>query len=573
MTTVGVAGGAPDPSASSVRDVAAALRSAFDALARSARGGRLLPGALSPPRLAVADRDAWVNGVTEALAEVPALLLAISPSAIAVGSLPVLEGADRALAEGLYAAGARTITIFAGIPPGEVVAFAAILLTDWRAGGVVDLAEALWRAELAYVHLELVSAPPSPLPVPAPANLTALDILTRPPEEPSHRGSLTSAALATLRQLRDTLPPEPASLLDVHPAGRALPAELMAEAARIRAGIDLDPTELGGALLAALPASATRPGSNLVARQLLCAAVDLFGGPVDANPLIHHALEAVDPELTADEAVRNAALAAFAELTAEPLRGALLARIPATETPEIAGSLFSLLSLPLPGDGVIALAAGLPRWALQVLADAVLLREMEDGSPRAERVRMRLASDQPAVLALGLAMAARVDDPRLLEPVLALHAHANGEIREGVLIALRQSTGKRIREIVTQRLTDPVAAVRIEALRYGVAHRVPEVLPWLEARVQAPELAGLLEPELRALCIAYGRLARDRAEAPLSELALGRRRVGHPALARFALHGLRAIGTPRARAALQHVASEVPRFRGEVEALLAGDAR
>lgn len=572
MFTLGAAGRAPDRLQAPGRDAGAAVRAAFDALTRAARHARPAPRTLAPLRLPPADRDAWVSGLVEALAKLPAFTVTVSPSGLTLGDAALLDAADRALAEGLYGAGARAITLFAGVSEAELVALLALLLTEWAGeSAAVDLAGAAWSAELTHVHLDL--SPIGALGATPPGRLPAIELLERPPEEPTRRGALGPEGLHELRLLRDTLPPEPASFVDVFPTAGTLPPELLADAARVRNGLDLDSAELGRALVAAMLApspSGAAGHAGPVARELLAAAVDLLGGPLDASPLLHHALEATDRELTPDDAARAAALAAVGELTRDPLRRALVAALPATETPELRAQLFSLLSLPLADDGVLALSPLLPAWAIQVVADTELLREADLGPARTERVRARLNATQPGVVALGLAMAARIDDPRLLDVILPLGTHTSADVRVGVLVALRQQTGARVRELVASRLADPAAAVRVEALRYAVVHRVAEVLPWIEARLLEPDLSSLLEPELRALCVAFGRLGRERAEGPLTDLALGRRRVGHPALGRLALHGLRAINAPSARAALQHVAAEVPRLRQEAESLLAG---
>ncbi|MES2642541.1 MAG: hypothetical protein V4850_23860 [Myxococcota bacterium] len=567
MLTLGAVGRAPDRLQAPGRDAGAAVRAAFDALARASRALRPMPRSIAPVRVPLAERDAWIAGLAEALAKAPAFTVGVSPTGLVLGDAALLEPADRAIAEGLYGAGARAITLFAGVSEAELVSLLSLLLTEWSGEtAAAELLRAAWGAELTHVHLDLVSS--GPLGAPLPTKLPAIDLLDRPPEEPTRRGSLGAEGLQALRMLRESLPPEPASFVDVFPTAGTLPPELIADASRVRAGVDLDPVELSRALHAAMLAAPAAAGT--LARALLGAAVDLLGGPVDAGPLLHTALEVADPDLTPDDDMRAVVRAAFADLTRDPMRRALVAALPASETPDLRAQLFSLLSLPLPDDGVLSLPALLPAWAVQVAADTELLREPDHGQPRAERVRARLSAPTPGVIALGLAMAARVDDPRLLESVLPHASHTNADVRLGALVALRQQTGPRVREIVLQRLADPVAAVRVEALRYGVAHRVAEVYPWIEARLQDPDLSLAQEAELRALCVAFGRLGRERAEGPLTELALGRRRMGHPAIGRLALHGLRAINTPNARAALQHVAAEVPRLRAEVESLLSG---
>ena len=574
MSIPGAAGRAPNRPTTSANDVAANLRDAFEHLARATRTARPTAGGVAPARLPAAERTGWIEGLTHALTDAQAITLHVTSAAITLGDLPVLDGAERPLAEGLYVAGMRALTVFAGAPQAELVAVGAILATDWSGQGAAGLADAVWRAELNQVHVDLAAPLADPTqPPPTPALVPHLALLARAPAEAQRKGTLHGDALQALRQLRETATPDTTSFLDVHPTASVLPAELVAAVALVRGGTDLDTADLASALLAAIGRAPTANAARRVAREVLGVAVDLLGSPIDGTPVLHGLLQAVDPELGPDEEVRDATRAALGDLAKEPLRAALAARLGAVATPDLRGQLFSLLSLPLADEDVRALAPRLPRWAVQVLADTQLLREMDESTTRVERVRARLGSEEPGVLALGLAMAARLDDTRLLDPVLALAGHPRADVREGSLFALRQQTGRRVRALVLQRLTDATPDVRVEALRYAVAHRLPEVLPYLEARIVDPALETLQEPEIRALCIAFGRVARERAEPTLSELALGRRRLGHPALARYALHGLRAIGTPRARAALQHVAAEIPRLRQEVEALLAGDGR
>jgi hypothetical protein len=571
MSTSGATGRATAGQAGPGGDASAAVRGALQALARVSRTVRTRPGAIAPPPFG-AEREAWLEGIQEALEDLPVLALGVSPGAITLGDTPVLDGADRAIAEALHVAGVRAVTVFGGIGEDELVALAVILVTAWDGPNGARFEAAAWGADLPHVYFDLAMAPaPALAGLPSALRLLALQ-LEAPAAEPTRVGPLAADAVATLRDLRDTIAPEPAALLDVHPAVSALPPEIVAEAAVIRAGADLDPGELAAALEMCLVAEPDPGRVVTLARALVAAAVDLFGGGADPAPLAHLALELLDTELTPTFTGRPAAGVAFRELAADPLRATLAARLPHTESADARGALFSLLCL-ADADGAEKLAEVLPHWAVRVLADTVLLRETDAGGAQTERIRARLTSSAPSTLLLGLAMAARIEDGRLLESVLALAEHKNGDVRESVLFALRQQRSPRVRELVRRHLGDPAEGVRIEALRYSVAYRVNEATSWLEERLSDPALATSSEVELRALCIAYGRLARERAEGPLLDLALGRRRGGSPALARYALHGLRAVGSPRARGALEHVAADVPRLRDEALGLLAGDGR
>ena len=548
------------------------MRSALEALSGMAAGARPLPASAAPVRLPLVVREPWLGGLADALGEQQVIFLAVTPSALLLAEVPVLGATNPSLPAALHAAGLRALTLWAGAEERELLAVAQILVTDWAAtdAPAAALARAVWAADLPHAWFELADQPVAAR-APFGAPSAALDRLSAPAEPSARLGTLGAEALAALRDLRATLAPEPSGLLDAQAAPSTLPPDVAAEVALVRTGGDLDPGELGAALLAAIHASDDPATVTRLASALAELAVELLAGAADVGPLVHHALEVVDTDLTPNATLRAAATEAFDRLADGPLRTRLLAAIPAAESPELRGPLFSLLSLVRAPGAVAALAEALPRWALAVLADTVLLRDPEDATGRLDAVRARLASASPAVVALGLAMSSRIDDPRLSEQVLALAEHRDAEVREAVLVALRHHSVTRVRELVLRRLGDPSTPVRIEALRHAVAHRLPEVLPHVEARVQDAAVVGLDDVEARALCIAYGRLAKDAAEIPLSDIALGRRKLG-PTLARHALHGLRAIGTARARAALEHVAAEVPRLRDEVAALL-GEAR
>lgn len=564
MTSPGALGRVREAGPGSPRDAHSALRRAFGALARVPPGARPTPGALGPTRLPAGPREAWLGGVHEAIAESGVVCLVVTPATVLYADTPLLDGPDAALADRLYTAGIRALTIFAGAPEPELQLLGALLAAEWPSPQAVQ--DAVWAEDLPHAWFDLAEAagasPPRATPV---APLARLELA---PEEPRRVSALSADASAALHDLRATAAPEPVGLLDANAASGPT-AELLAEVALVQAGTELDPAQLTDAIARVLDRHPDGEAAARGFRALLALVVDLL--PVaDVGPLVHHALDRLDADFAPDEARRALAAEAFAILAEDPLRTRLAARLPATELPELKGPLFSLFSLLRAEGDVGALAEALPRWAARILADTVLLRDPAEPNARLDAVRGRLASPSTAMVVLGLAVAARTDEPRLLDTVLALADHASPDVREAALVALRSHAGARAREVALRLLDDPAVDVRIEALRYGVAHRLPEVLPRVEARLR-DGAAGIEDAEGRALCIAWGRLAREAAEGPLLEIALGRRRLG-PAFARHALHGLRAVGTPGARAAIEHAAAEVPRLREEAQALL-GEAR
>lgn len=207
------------------------------------------------------------------------------------------------------------------------------------------------------------------------------------------------------------------------------------------------------------------------------------------------------------------------------------------------------------------LAEALPHWAVVVLADVLLVREILAGTERSAMARLR--EESRGELYIGLAMATRLDDPRLTDRVLALVDHTAPEIRVNALVSLRMQSNPRVQHRVVRALEDATMAVRIEALRYAVAHRLAAAVPWLEHAV-AEGLAGREDVEVRALCVALGKLGRERSESIL--LGLVQRRAPG---ARFAAHGLKAAGGPNVRTNLEMVLTEDPSLRPDVAPLLA----
>ncbi len=562
------------------RDAATALREAMRALSQVPRAARPRPGVVAAARMGGRVREAWLEGVGDALADAAVLSLGVQPGAILLGDVNLLDGADRGLADGLYAAGARALTVFGGAEEDELVALAGLLLTLWDEAprGGTTLEAALWGAELPHVHMDFEPAAEPAFPIASPAWERVLGLLA-PGSAPAVRSEpLSMGGLNALRALHATKGPEAGALGEVYTHTSVLPPELASEATVIRAGADLDMAGLGDALGAILASARDSARGVDLATAIVALAVELLGGTADPAPIVHATLALLDADLSPGLAGGTAVREGLRALAIEPLRGRLRSRVPVAEPPDLRGTLFSLLSLVEDADAAEALAEVLPAWAIRVLGDTILLREGllregEVGPARLERVRARLAGTDPPGVLLGLAMAARLEEAGLMEPVLGHASDASADVREGVLFALRQSRTQRTHELVRKLLEDEAENVRIEALRYCVAHRVVEAVPSLEARLADPTLAAASDAEVRSICIAYGRIARSRAEGALQELAQGRARATHPLLPRMALVGLRAIGTASARVALERIATEVPRLREEAVALLAGEPR
>ncbi|MFZ5475362.1 MAG: HEAT repeat domain-containing protein [Myxococcota bacterium] len=560
----------PDARAVEGGGVPGALRTALHALVRGARAHRLQPGGLELLRVTDAARTAWLCGMQEALAGTPVVVIGVAPAGLWYGEIPVLDGAERDVADTLHAAGVRGLAVFAGVGEDELLQLARILLTAWPPPGQgdADLEAALWGLEMPHVHVErVVSETGGDAELRTPGRLRGAGTGgERTAEGAVVVGTLTDEASAELRRLRDTAAPEPASLMNVKAAGAAIPPELAAEAASVRSGADLTPGAVGGTLIACLARETDPDRVPVQVHALLGYVLDLLGGPTPPSAPLHKLLEHLDPELDLDAPLREEIRLAAQALARPPLRDRLLRVLADAGENDLRGELFSLFSLVSEEEAVRALAEALPRWAARVLADAVLVRETVSGAISADAIRSRLGGAGTGELLMALAMAARSDDPKLIEPVFAHADHADPAVREAVLFALRKQRAPRVRDLVKRRLEDPAEPVRVEALRYCVAYRDAEVAPKLEARLAAA--ADLGDAEARALCLALARLARDRAEGALIDLATGRRAASSPSVPKYALHALKAVGTTRARAAIQQVAATVPALADDAKRLL-----
>lgn len=486
-----------------------------------ADGPRAAPG--SVPRLPTALREAWLDNLALAFAELPVLYLSVAPDGIRLGAQSVLPQAAVGLARNLHEAGLRALTLFSGASERELARVAALLVTDWsKDTSAFD--EAIWAADLGSVWLDVER--------PNDARDEDAEWGGRPPGD--------------------------------SPAALALPPELAAEAQLVVNAADLEARTLAHVLGTA--ASAGVRSASAAARLLLSLAVDRLGTPSECAPLLHATLELMDPDLTLDADRRDAALRAASALAQAPLIDGLLAGLPSTDTPDLHGVLFSLSALLRDERDIQTLCERLPLWAVGMLADTVLMRELSAGR-RLDAVSARLEDGTRSGALLGLAMASRLGDARLVDRIVAFARHTDADVREAALMALRQQALPDIRGLVLEGLDDASSRVRIEALRHAVAHRMTDVLPLVEERLCSSRAADLDEAELRALCISAARLGKEAAEGLLTDLVHGRRGTT-PTLVRPALQGLRALPASRGRPALERIANEVPRLRADALALV-----
>lgn len=533
------------PSRATVRP-ADALRTALQALARESRRHH------AEPNTAFTVPVSWVSAVRGVS----------SPCRIDVGldglvheRLVLLDAGELRtdLPLRLAACGVRSVVIESGATDAEIERVARLMHDATR---VEEILPSLWEADFEQVRV----------------------ILGDPVVEDALLPPMPDGLLAGVRSLLDDLERDvpAAELLAAAPmadlvltAGRAetralgLSDGLREELSALTTGADVEMADAPGALVAALLAAVSpevvrRLGAALFEHALR--RVELRTSP--SRPL-HALLDLLDPETTRDVPFRDE-LAAAAALAAVSSATALGRLAVSGGERRLHGFFFSLAAIvPRPSDQAIVVER-LPPWALQAFADGVAAAHPQDPM-EALREAQSLGGGR---LLLALGLVARVTDGLAIDMVLPLTAHTDPTVREAALYALRQHKTQRVRERVHALLQDPTEGVRLEALRHAVAWRDTEVVPVIERFLQDPQLARRSEQEVRALCIAFGRIARADAESLLTAWALGQRPAAHPAQARFALHGLRSSATGSARASLVRISQEVPRLRDEAVAML-----
>jgi hypothetical protein len=558
------------------------VKDALAALLKGHRAERMYTGSENAEAKSALGRfrRMYLSGLHEALQEMPQLLIEVTPEGFYVGSVLVLEVSERRgdVAEALFAEGLRAVSIESGATDDELGALAGLLLTPWanNEGEGADLGAAAWEADFSHVFLDVVEVlaerqvevvGESPIvrelaglvaELNAQAAASGADEMTR----------LRQDELAVMLKVRDQVQFDDRGMQsgDIRLAAN-VSGSLAMEVRDCHADIDMIRADIAG-LLGACLESVTDPGhATIVGGALYAYVINAVLAETNSSGLVQRTVELLDRDLTPHLPFREQVRDAAASLAQEPTRGRLSRLFHQVDPASSQGLAFTVFQL-LPGeDEAVAIAPALPAWAVRVLADTVLLRAAPEPLVAIDVPRRFLATPERGSILLGLAMAARQHDPRLIEPVLAHATDSADDVREAVLVALRQHQTPRIRERVHAALHDDAESVRLEALRYSVAYRDADVVPLLTTRLTSTALARTSAAEVRALCIAFGRLQGANGQAMLVELAEGARDVHHPDLRRLALHGLKAIGTQSALGALARLERLIPELADEVRSL------
>ncbi|MBM4366008.1 MAG: HEAT repeat domain-containing protein [Deltaproteobacteria bacterium] len=555
------------------------LKDAFAALMKDAKAARMYQG-LQADQISNRDRfqAAFLGGLRDALAELPMIMVEVTPDALFFGDAVVLEGSERRgdMLEVLFAEGLRTLSIEAGASDDELLTMARILLTPWHehTASEPDLATTAWQADFAHVYFEVVDSlsdrededhGESPVVRELLGLIKEINLRAAGDDDVAR---MRQDEFAVLLKLQDHVQFGGGEAEDVAGIEATISPALAAEVRAIRDNADLDRADVAGLLTACLAYCPEPRRARVVGEAVFSYLVNALASGSAAEHLVHRVHELLDEELTPALPHRDTVREAAAIMGQEPLRSRLGRMFAALEPKQASGTAFSLFAL-LPGeDDAIALAEVLPLWAVRVLADTVLLRAAPEPRTAIEVSKRFCHATETGSILLGLSMVARQGDPRLIESALAHVKNERDEVREAALVALRAQQTPRVREAVRKALSDPAEGVRMEAMRYAVAYRDAEVATALEVRLCNGALGELGAIEVRALCIAYARLVPDRAEPLLGDFALGRRVPTHPELPRLVLHGLRAAGTGTARSLVEKVTRTVPALAEEAQDLL-----
>ncbi len=560
------------------------IRSALSALVREQRSSVLMAGANNDRSSEAAQRfrQQYTEGIRAAM-QSGLLTLDVMPDAIWCVDHPVLDATERKgdFVEALYAEGIRNITIEPEATDRELNILADILLINWadRRQDEADLRAIVQESDLTRVRLEILDRlqdKDATGDSPAIARIEAMiDALESEASASDESGTLRQDEVEVMLRIRGGMGEAHEGAALKQEEGERSP-RLEEEMRRIAAGRDLDDMpELLSRCVECAPTTAT---AELLGRSMVDWIVrGLEASAASGSDAVWALLELLDPACTPAMRWRDPLRASLAEIVSDDQLSEIRRLLPPAETPQLRGRFFSIGSAIQDPEVLHRLSSGLPSWTIRAIADAVVLREQaapaegDAGSFSGDlfdRIRPRVLSEDYGAIRLGLAMAARVEDARFGELLLSLTSHASGQIREEALYALRRHPTARLRARVQELFTDPEEVVRLEVLRHAVAMKDQQIARRVEARLLDPAIAQIGEAEIRALCIAMGRVLKGEAEPVLLAFALGQKVSPSPLTPKMALHGLKASGGRGARNALQRVITEAPRFATEAESIL-----
>lgn len=508
-------------------------------------------------------RQQYLQNFRDALAQINSIVMDITPDGVWVNDALAWEASERKgdIIEGLYTEGVRRITVEFGADDQELDRLAEILMTRWssRSAEGLDLLSQVWESDFTHVHFEVLERLDEEGTLGESPMLPHLQALMLDLSRQDEVGLLRQDEADILVKLRQEMESTEAGQVRI---GESLPAHVTDEVNRLLSEEDLEGVDLGGLLAFSLRYLDTFEDVELIGRAMVDFIGRQWASGQSANLALLHLLDFLDPEVTPffsqREALRRAAQGLFHDERTHHLGQ--------HDDEEHRAVIFSLVTAAADEGALLTMVRALPTWATRVVADAVLAIEWTTDDGIIEQIRGRLLAEDTASIRLGLGMASRLNAQSLVDVLMEQTHHNDPEVREAALYALRQHDLPRVHERVRVLLQDSSPAVRMEALRHCVAYRDATIGPLLESRLT--QAANLGEPELRAICIALGRLYRGHAEMVCGEYALGTRRASHPMLPKLALQGLRAANSHAAKSYLDQVSKTHPTLATEAREIL-----
>ncbi len=301
---------------------------------------------------------------------------------------------------------------------------------------------------------------------------------------------------------------EPVPLPPASPEGGSLAAEL----AGFAGGADLDPGHLGRALFEAARAASTDEEVAAVGRAAVREARRRLaaGEPERALEVLRRLLHLLRPGLFEDFPRRPALAEALAGLFAGPVVEAVAEGWSLRPDPDAWVEPMFALGRAATGDHLdelLAFGARLPARCLrEAVADAARVAAERSGLGAVDLLA-RHRGETGALVLLGLRDG---DLDGLVDEVAARLDSAVPREREAALVALRRHRSPGVRARILAALEDPVAEVRVEALRHFAAWRDADALPaarrWLAEAPGREACRAIvrgwlrIEPEGAGLC-------------------------------------------------------------------------
>ncbi len=551
--------------------------------------------------------DAYTQALLSFLEEFEVMQVEVTPDDFLWQGQPVLSKATNAqqMTYGLYAEGARGLSIERGTETRETVKLADLLSRDWlrRTEFDDDLIAACWRADFEHVHVDVAdrfteeqddggdSALREDLALGRSAGTDAMRMTGDSVLVPQIQGLLRELQADALRQdqvvtmkqdeaevflqLKDELEMtesedvqerEEEELLQMDEGARQA---LAAEIQQIEEEEDVGLDDVAGAIFEIVR---LEPDSEKVQQlgaelaKLVVFAIERGESP-SGGTLLRRVLCLGWSDLFPDHD-----LGPFLEGLSSLLSEANIARmVPSlqrqAEAGQDLGAIFSVLSsLPLSViPGLLRLGESVNRMEVrQVIADALVILMESDLDALNEMLEQveGVASVVP-LLALG-----RLEAIRAMDICLGRVRDPEAEAREAALRALRRHRSTRIKDVMADAIGDDAQGVRIEALRYLAVYRITDQQQKMEALLRGGVLEGVTEREAKAWTQALAHIGRQRAVPLLHAMALGELPGSDQVqVQKLALQGLYATGVADGRRAVDEVARRRPELREMVREL------